>query len=244
MVLKDKVALVTGSGRNMGKAIALGLAREGVNLVINYSSSKKGAEETKTEAEKFGVKAVAIKADISKAEQVRKMVERAEEEFGGIDILVNNSGVIKRATLDELDEETWDNIQDVNLKGVFLCCKIVSKGMKNRKNGKIINISSLGGIKAWPSYMAYCASKAGVIMLTKCLALSLAPYIQVNSIAPGTISFPDEVNEEAKENFLKKIPLKRFGDYEDIVKTVVFLCRDSSYITGQTIVVDGGLMLR
>ena len=242
--LKNKIALVSGSGRNMGKAIALGLAREGVNLVINYSSSKEGAEETKAEAEKFGVKAVAIKADISKAEQVRKMVERAEEEFGGIDILVNNSGVIKRATLDELDEETWDSIHDVNLKGVFLCSKIVSKGMKNRKNGKIINISSLGGIKAWPSYMAYCASKAGVIMLTKCLALSLAPYIQVNSIAPGTISFPDEVNEEAKENFLKKIPLKRFGDYEDIVKTVVFLCRDSSYITGQTIVVDGVLMLK
>ena len=192
----------------------------------------------------MGVRAVTIKADVSKSNQVLKMVEKAEDEFGGIDILVNNSGVIKRATIDELDEETWDNIQDVNLKGVFLCSKIVSERMKKRKNGKIINISSHGGIKAWPSYMAYCASKAGVIMLTKCLALSLAPHIQVNSIAPGTISFPDDVNEEAKEGFLKKIPLKRFGDYGDIVKTVVFLCKDSSYITGQTIVVDGGLMLK
>ncbi|OGL53154.1 MAG: hypothetical protein A3C43_05030 [Candidatus Schekmanbacteria bacterium RIFCSPHIGHO2_02_FULL_38_11] len=244
MELKNKVALVTGSGRNMGKAIALGLAKAGADLIINYSSSKKGAEETRTEAKKMGVRAVTIKADVSKSNQVLKMVEKAEDEFGGIDILVNNSGVIKRATIDELDEETWDNIQDVNLKGVFLCSKIVSERMKKRKNGKIINISSLGGIKAWPSYMAYCASKAGVIMLTKCLALSLAPHIQVNSIAPGTISFPDDVNEEAKEGFLKKIPLKRFGDYGDIVKTVVFLCKDSSYITGQTIVVDGGLMLK
>lgn len=244
MELKGKVALVTGGGRNMGRAIALGLAKEGVHLALNYFTSKKGAEETRAEAEKLGVKAVTIKADISKAGQVMKMAETAEKKFGGIDILINNSGVITRATLDELNEEIWDSILDVNLKGVFLCSKVVSERMKKRKNGKIINISSLGGIKAWPSYMAYCASKAGVIMLTKCLALSLAPYIQVNSIAPGTISFPDEVNEETKENFLKKIPLRRFGEYGDIVKTVVFLCRDSSYITGQTIVVDGGLMLR
>ena len=244
MKLKGKTALVTGAGKNMGKAIALGLAREGANLAINYFSSEKGAEETKAEAEKSGVKAISFEADLSKVNQIQSMVRKVEAELGKIDILVNNSGIITEAKLDETSEEIWDRTMAVNLKGLFFCSKIVSEGMRKRKSGKIVNISSLGGIKAWPSFMAYCTSKAGVIMLTKCLALSLAPDIQVNSIAPGVISLPSGLDENKKETFLKKIPLKRLGTYDEIVKAVIFLCRDSSYITGQTIVVDGGLELR
>ena len=244
MKLKGKTALVTGAGKNIGKAIALGLAREGASLAINYFSSEKGAEETKAEAEKSGVKAISFEADLSKVNQIQSMVRKVEAELGKIDILVNNSGIITEAKLDETSEEIWDRTMAVNLKGLFFCSKIVSEGMRKRKSGKIVNISSLGGIKAWPSFMAYCTSKAGVIMLTKCLALSLAPDIQVNSIAPGVISLPSGLDENKKETFLKKIPLKRLGTYDEIVKAVIFLCRDSSYITGQTIVVDGGLELR
>ena len=244
MQLKGKTSLVTGAGRNMGKTIALELVREGADLAINYFSSKKGAEETRAEAENLGVKAISFEADLSKVDQIQNMVKKVESEFGKIDILVNNSGMITEAKLDEINEEIWDRTMDVNLKGLFFCSKIVSEGMRKRKSGKIVNISSLGGIKAWPSFVAYCTSKAGVLMLTKCLALSLAPDIQVNSIAPGIISFPGDLDEVKRENFIKRIPLKRLGTYDEVAKTVIFLCRDSTYITGQTILVDGGLDLR
>lgn len=247
MKLKNKVALVTGAGRGIGKAIALEFAKEGANVIINYNKSKKEAEDVKNEIEKTGSKVIVIKADVSKKEEVEEMIEKTLNEFKRIDILVNNAGVISAAPLQELTEEDWDKIMDVNLKGVFLCSKAVSKIMMKQKSGKIINISSIYGSIFGAEYvMHYCASKAGVANLTKSLAQALAPHIQVNSISPGNID--TEMTRRAGDDFIKKViektPLKRLGKPEEIAKVAVFLASsDSDFITGQNIVVDGGLSL-
>jgi 3-oxoacyl-[acyl-carrier protein] reductase len=247
MKLKGKVALITGAGRGIGKAIALEFAKEGSNVIINYNKSKNEAEEVKNEIEKLGSKAIAIKADVSKKDDVEKMVETILKEFKRIDILVNNAGIISVAPFQKLDEEEWDKIMDTNLKGVFLCSKAVSEAMIKQRSGKIINISSIYGSIFGGQYVAhYCASKAGTANLTKSLAQALAPNIQVNSISPGNID--TEMTRRAGDDFIKgvieKTPLKRLGKPEEIAKTAVFLASsDSDFITGQNIIVDGGLSL-
>ena len=247
MKLKGKIALITGAGRGIGRAIALEFAKEGADIIINYNKSKEGAEEVKNEIEKIGQRAIIIKADVSKKEEVEEMVEKALDEFKGIDILVNNAGVISAAPLQELTEEDWNKIMDVNFKGVFLCSKIVSKIIMKQKSGKINNISSIYGSIFGAQYvMHYAASKAGVANMTKSLAQALAPNIQVNSISPGNID--TEMTRHAGEDFIKKViektPLKRLGKPEEIAKAAVFLASsDSDFITGLNLVVDGGLSL-
>lgn len=247
MKLKNKVALITGAGKGIGKAIAIEFAKEGANIIINYNKSREGAEKVKNKIEKTGSKVIVIKADVSKKEEIEEMIEKTLNEFKRIDILVNNAGVISAAPLQELTEEDWDKIMDVNLKGVFLCSKAVSKIMIKQKSGKIINISSIYGSIFGAEYvMHYCASKAGVANLTKSLAQVLAPHIQVNSISPGNID--TEMTRRAGDDFIKKViektPLKRLGKPEEIAKVAVFLASsDSDFITGQNIVVDGGLSL-
>jgi len=247
MKLKNKVALITGAGRGIGRSIALEFAREGADVIINYNKSEKEAKEVVKEVEKIGSKAIAIKADVSKRNEIEKMIETSLKEFKRIDILVNNAGIISVAQLQDLTEEDWDRLMDINLKGVFLCSKFVSKIMTKQKSGKIINISSIYGSVFGGQYvMHYCVSKAGVANLTKSLAQGLAPYIQVNSISPGNID--TEMTRRAGDDFIKKViektPLKRLGKPEEIAKSAVFLAsNDSDFITGQNIVVDGGLSL-
>lgn len=240
MRLKGKVALVTGAAVRLGRTIALTLAREGAGVVVNYNTSQKQADQVVKEITRLKSKAIAIKADISRAEDVHRLVDRAVREFQRIDLLINNAGIFVRAPLKELTEEIWDRTLNTNLKGPFLVSQKVAEVMLPQKSGKIINVSSLGGIRAWPSYMHYCASKAGVIMLTKCLALALAPYIQVNSIAPGTGFFPEDFTDKQREKIIAKIPLKKLGSAQEIADLVVFLATNSEFITGQTFVVDGG----
>jgi NAD(P)-dependent dehydrogenase (short-subunit alcohol dehydrogenase family) len=238
--LQGQVALVTGAAKRIGRAIALTLAEAGARVVVSYSTSEAEAEETVREIERRGGQGVAMQADVSRPAEVKKLVAAAEKKFGPVDILVNNAGIFAALQWDKISEADWDRFQNVNLKAQFFCAQAVAKGMKERRRGKIINLASLGGLRAWPTFIPYCVSKAGVIMLTRCLARALAPEIQVNAVAPGSIQFP---GEEPNENYIHRAPLKRTGTPQDVARAVLFLCTQADFITGQVLVVDGGYSL-
>jgi len=238
--LLGQVALVTGAGRRIGRVIALTLARAGASVVVNYNQSRKEALATVREIEALGGEALAVRADVSRPPEVRAMFRGARKRFRRLDILVNNAAVFFRAPWDRLTEKDWDRILGVNLKGTFFCAQAAARIMRRQKRGRIINISSLGGLEAWPSYTHYCASKAAVIMVTRCLARALAPHILVNSIAPGTIEFPGERRTRWSEDVLRTTPLQRPGRPEDIAEMVLFLATSGEFITGQVFAVDGG----
>jgi NAD(P)-dependent dehydrogenase (short-subunit alcohol dehydrogenase family) len=239
--LTGKVALVTGAGKRIGRSVALRLASEGADVVVNYRSSKGEADEVVAQIAVMGRRAVAVQADVAKRADVTVLFAAVEKEFGRLDILVNNAGTFFPAKFEELTEEQWDRILDTNLKSQFLCSQAATPMLRRSGHGRIINFASLGGLLPWPAYTHYCVSKAGVIMLTRCLARALAPEITVNAIAPGTISFPGDAPELA-EDFIRRAPLHRTGTAKDIEDAVVFLAQ-SAFVTGQVIVVDGGRTL-
>jgi len=243
MDLRGKVALITGGGTGIGREIALSFAREGAGVAVNYSRSEKEAMGTAQEIQNLGVTALAIKADVSQDAQVRGMMDKVMEEFGRLDVLVNSAGTttfVDAADLEGLTEDMWDRTLAVNLKGTFFCCRAAVPAMKGNDGGSIINISSIAGTTGIGSSMAYCASKAGVICLTKSLARTLAPEIRVNTIAPGfvdsrwTADWPEfrKMHEEAT-------PMKRVAVPGDIAEAALFLVH-SDFVTGQVIIVDGG----
>lgn len=245
MNLKNLVALVTGSSKGIGKSIVEVLARFGCDIVINYNTSKEEAYELqKNIISKYNVKAIVIKADISNELEVKSMIEKTIENFGKIDILVNNAGIAIDTLFEDKDKENFLKIININLIGTFLVSKYASKYMLKNKFGRIINISSTNGIDTfYPMSLDYDASKAGVISLTKNLAKELAPYITVNSVAPGWVN--TDMNKNLDKNFIdeenKKIFLKRFANPEEIANVVAFLASPlSSYINAETIRVDGG----
>lgn len=246
-MLKGKVALVTGGSRGIGEAIALELAKNGADIAINYRSNNEKAEKVLEGIKGFGVKAIAIKADISKEEDVKYLIKNVENQLGKIDILVNNAGITKDNLVMRMKEEDWQQVMDVNLKGTFLCTKSVSRPMMKARYGKIINITSVVGLIGNPGQGNYSASKAGVIGFTKSIAKELGSRgIRVNAIAPGFIDteMTDVLSEEIKETMLNGIPLMKFGDPKDIANLVVFLASErSDYITGQVINVDGGMVM-
>src|ERR1700735_855611 len=231
--LEGQVALVTGGAKRVGRSIALGLAAEGADVVVNYMESKAEAEELAAEIRAMGRRALAIQGDVSKRQDVEKLFMAAENEFGRLDILVNNAGIFQAVKFEDITEEQWDHMMNANLKSQFLCAQEAAPIMKRLGRGRIINLVSLG---AWPSYTHYCVSKAGCIMLTQCLARALGPEILVNAIAPGTIQFPGEAPDE---DYIRRIPLHRTGKGEDIAEAVVYLA-SADFVTGQIIVVDGG----
>ena len=239
--LTGKVGLVTGAAQRIGRSVALRLASEGADVVVNYRTSKSEAAEVVAQITAKGRRAVAIQADVAKRLDVLAMIAAVEKEFGRLDILVNNVGMFFPAKFEELTEEQWDRILNANLKSQFLCCQAATPMLRRSGQGRIINFASLGGLLAWPTYTHYCVSKAGVIMLTRCLARALAPEITVNAIAPGTISFAGDAPELA-EDFIRRAPLQRTGTAKDIEDAVVFLAQ-SAFVTGQVIVVDGGRTL-
>lgn len=247
MKLTGKTALVTGGSRGIGRAIALALAIEGANVIINYTSNEESAAKVVEEIESLNVKAVAVKANVSNVEEINKMMDKIEETFGGVDILVNNAGVTRDNLFIRMKEEDWDQVMDINLKGVFLCSKAVVRKMIKQKYGRIINLSSVVGVVGNPGQANYCASKAGVIGFTKSLAKEIAvKNITVNAIAPGFIEtdMTKVLPENVKESMLEVIPMKKYGKPEDIANLVVFLSsEDANYITGQVINVDGGMAM-
>lgn len=246
-MLKDKVAIVTGGTRGIGRAIALKLADQGANIVINYRNSDKEAEELKSILEGKGVKVLTVKCDISNFEDSKNLIDKCKEVFGKIDILVNNAGITKDTLIMRMKEEDFDNVIDVNLKGTFNCAKHASAIMLKQRFGKIINMTSVVGIAGNAGQVNYAASKAGVIGLTKSLAKELGSRgITVNAVAPGFINtdMTASLSEKVKEEASKNIPLKRLGDPEDVANLVGFLASDAAnYITGQVINVDGGMVM-
>ena len=239
--LIGKVALVTGAAKRIGRSVALRLASEGADVIVNYRGSKAKAEEVVAQISATGRRAMGIRADVAKRTDVLALFATIEKEFGRLDILVNNAGMFFPAKFEELTEEQWDTILDANLKSQFLCSQTAAPMLRRSGQGRIVNFASLGGLLAWPAYTHYCVSKAGVIMLTRCLARALAPEITVNAVAPGTISFPGDAPEIA-ENFIRRAPMGRTGGPEDIDDAVMFLVQ-APFITGQVIVVDGGRTL-
>jgi NAD(P)-dependent dehydrogenase (short-subunit alcohol dehydrogenase family) len=237
--LAGQVALITGAAKRIGRSIALRLAADGADIVVNYASSKPEADTLVAEIKSTGRRAIAAKADVSHRLDVQKLFSAAENEFGRLDILVNNAGTFFPAKFEELTEEQWDHILNVNLKSQFLCAQSAAPIMKRQGRGHIINLSSLGGLLAWPAYTHYCVSKAGSIMLTRCLARALGPEILVNSVAPGTIQFPGEPPDE---EYIRRVPLHHTGTGDDIAQAVAYLAT-ADFVTGQILVVDGGRSL-
>ncbi|MGD0693261.1 MAG: 3-oxoacyl-ACP reductase family protein [Terriglobia bacterium] len=238
--LENQVVLVTGAGRRIGRVMALTLARAGAHVIVNYNSSRREAEATVREIRQHGVQSYAVRADVANTAEVKAMFRAAHSRFRRLDILVNNAAIFFPARWDKLTEKDWDRILGVNLKGTFFCAQAAARIMQIQRRGHIINISSLGGLQAWPGYMHYCSSKAGVIMLTRCLAKALAPHIRVNTVAPGTILFPDESRGAAMEKIIRATPLRKAGRPEDIADMVLYLATHDDFITGQVFVVDGG----
>ncbi len=247
MKLKGKVALITGSTRGIGKEFALGFAKEGADVIINGRNLEK-AQAVAKEMESLGARSVAIGADVSSSQDVTRMVEEAINTFGKIDILVNNAGVnpfILEA--EKIKEEGWDQVLDVNLKGVFLCCQAVARKMIKQGGGKIINISSAAGILGEQGLLPYCVSKAGVMTLTRILAYEWSKYnVTVNAIAPGLVAggmnTPILNKEILVSGLTQQVPIKRLANPEEIVKIALFLASDdSAYINGTTLVADGGM---
>jgi len=247
MRFKGKVALVTGSTRGMGREFAMGFAREGAEVIINGRNLEK-ANAVAKEVEALGVQSLAVAGDVSSPQDVSRMVEEGINRFGRIDILINNAGInpfILEA--EKIKVEGWDEMMNVNLKGVFLCCQAVGKKMMEQGGGKIINISSTVGLLGEQGFLPYSVTKAGVIMMTKVLAYEWSKYnIRINSIAPGFIAAgmntPILNKEILVSGLSQKVPLKRLANPEEIVKIALFLAsEDASYVNGTTIVVDGGM---
>ena len=243
----NKVALITGASRGIGRAIALKLASDGFDIMINYSGNIEKALKVKTECEAFGVKAEIFQANISDKLQVEALFQAAITEFGTIDVLVNNAGITRDNLMLRMTDEEFDDVIDVNLKGVFYLTKIVAKVMFKKRGGKMINITSVSGVTGNVGQANYAASKAGVIGLTKTAAKELAPRgITVNAVAPGftQTDMTDILSNEMKAKIQETVPLKRLGKPEDIANMVAFLASEqANYITGQVIHVDGGLVI-
>jgi 3-oxoacyl-[acyl-carrier protein] reductase len=239
-----KTALVTGGGRRLGREISLALARSGYDIMVNYFQSEGAAQKTSSEIRDLGRKVFTYGADVSNSDQVHGMIKKTLDHFGSIDLLVNNAAIFSPIPFEKLTEAIWDKTIETNLKGTFLCAREVGEHMMHKRSGAIINIASLGGIQPWVDETPYSVSKAGVIMLTKCLAKGLAPHVRVNAIAPGFIEMPDPILEKVTpQPPLTKIPLKRYGKPEEVSDLVVFLATKGEYITGQLFTVDGGKSL-
>ena len=243
----NKTVFVTGGSRGIGKEVALKFAENGYNVVINYVSSKTNVEELKSEFESKGVKTLIMQADVTDKEAIDEVVKKAIEEFGSIDVLVNNAGITRDNLLMRMSEEEFDKVIEINLKGTYIVTKAVTKYMMKKRNGSIINLSSVVGVAGNAGQTNYSASKAGIIGFTKSVAKELASRnIRANAVAPGFIEtdmtavLPDAV----KENIHNQIPLKRMGTAKEVANLIYFLgSEESSYITGQVINIDGGMVM-
>ena len=248
MQLKDRVAVVTGASRGIGRAIAIELARRGAKVVVNYNASADAAEEVVLAIKDAGSEAIAVKADVSKLDQAKALIKAATDTFGRLDILVNNAGTTRDMLLAMMQEEDWDLVLATNLKSAFNCSKAALRAMMRQKYGRIVNITSVAGIAGNPGQTNYAASKAGLIGFTKSLAKEIgARQITVNAVAPGFVEtkLTKDLPADLKEAALKATPLGRWGTAEEVAYAVAFLASDeAAFITGQTLSVDGGLAMQ
>ncbi|HKW62970.1 MAG TPA: SDR family oxidoreductase [Candidatus Acidoferrum sp.] len=238
--LEGKVALVTGAGKRLGRAVALRLAEEGANVVVHYRNSQGEAEHAVQEMEKLGRRAVAISADLGNVAEIKRLFDEAGKQFGRLDILVNSAANFLPASMISTTEQIWDAALDTNLRGPFFCAQAAAPWLR-RMQGAIINFADGGGLLGWAGYIPHSVSKAGVIMLTKVLAKALAPEVRVNAIAPGTITMEGDP-PEWEADFIKLAPLRRTGSPKDITDALMYLIQ-AEFMTGHVLVLDGGRSL-
>ena len=238
--LSGKVALVSGSGKRLGRAVALRLAEEGADVVIHYRSSPAEAQSAIAEIEKIGRRGVAIAADLNNISEIKRLFEETAKQFGRLDILLNSAANFLKTKFASTSEQVWDASLDTNLKAPFFCAQAAAPLLR-QSHGVIINFADVGGILAWTGYIPHCVSKAGIIMLTRCLAKELAPEVRVNAVAPGTVTLPGDA-PELEADYIQRAPLRRSGRPGDIADAVLFLVH-AKFITGQVLVVDGGRTL-
>jgi NAD(P)-dependent dehydrogenase (short-subunit alcohol dehydrogenase family) len=236
--LSGQIALVTGAARRIGREIALSLSAEGARVVIHYGHSQTEAEAVVAEIQAAGGEAFSVQAELTHIADITRMFDEVQKRLGALDILVNNAAKFAPTPVGETTEQQWDQLLDSNVKAQFFCSQSAAPLLKRSGRGRIVNIASLGGLLAWSKYTGYCVSKAGVIMLTRCLARALAPEVTVNAIAPGTISFPDDAPELA-ELYVRQAPLKTTGNANDIAQAVLYFVH-APFVTGQVLAVDGG----
>ena len=243
MRLEGAGALVTGAGRRIGQAIAIGLARAGCDVAVHYHGSASGAEQTARAIRGAGRRAELVQADLTDPHAARGLADQAARVLKRLDVVVNSAAIMVRQPVEDVTPESWDATLDLNLRATFF----VSQGAiphLRRAKGKIVNIADLAGLEPWPAYVPHCISKAGVVMLTKALARALAPDIAVNAIAPGAVLLPEEWDEQSREHIRETTPLDRLGAPADVVAAVRFLLADTDYVTGTVLVIDGGRLIR
>lgn len=237
-VFQGKVAAVTGGGRGFGRAVAVALASAGADVALSYRESSLGAAETAEAVRRLGRRVFVGAADARRDGQMAGFVDGAALALGGLDVLVNNAGIFRRVEAEDLNEECLDEAFDVNVKAAVLAARAAAPHMRRRGGGAIVNVASVGGLRPWKAYLPYCASKAALIMATRCLALALAPEIRVNAVAPGILDPPG-----APADLRGRIPLGRFGAHEEAVLATLYLAGQASYTTGEVLTVDGGRAL-
>lgn len=237
----QKVALITGGAVRVGRAITLGLAEAGYDVVINYHTSELDARAVSTKAEEMGRRALAVGGDVSVAEDVQRISQRLREVFGRLDLLVNNASLFQSASLLAIEEQEWDRVMAVNLKGPFLMVKATADLLVEAK-GQVVNLVDLSAFQPWVGHPHHAVSKAGLLHLTRIMARALAPAVRVNAVAPGAVLLPESYDEDARRLSAERSALGTLGSPEDVVRTILFLER-SPFITGEVIVVDGGRML-
>jgi len=237
--LTGKTALVTGGAVRVGRAIALALAAAGCDVAIGYKSSATAARATVAELGRLGVRAVALRADLADPAAARRLVATAARQLGRLDLLVNNAALLARTPLATTTPAQFDRLLAVNLRGAFFCAQAAARAM-GRRGGRIVNIADVGGVRAWPGYIPYGISKAGVLMLTRGLAAALAPRIQVNAVGPGVVLLPEGFDETLERKLAARVPMRRHGRPEDVAAAVRFFATCPDYITGQVLFVDGG----
>jgi pteridine reductase len=243
MELRGKVALVTGAGRRLGRAMASALAGRGMAVAIHYHASAEGATELQAEIVEAGGEAACFKADLTDPRAARALPEQVVNRLGRLDVLVNSAAIMQRLKVEDTTPEQWDTIVDLNLRSVFFCAQGAAPALRAVR-GKMINMADLAGLEPWPGFAAHSVSKAGVVMLTKVLALSLAPEVTVNAIAPGAVLVPEDYPEEERERLARSTPLRRLGDPSDVVSALLYLLEGGDFVTGQVLVVDGGRFIR
>jgi pteridine reductase len=243
MELPGRVALVTGAGRRLGRAIAAALARQGMRLALHHHASAGGAAGLRDEIRAAGGDAECFGADLRDAEAARALSGRVLERFGRLDVLVNSAAVMHRLRLEETSPQQWDDILNLNLRAVFFCTQGAAVALRDA-HGSVINLADVGGLQPWPGFAAHSVSKAGVVMLTRILALSLAPEVRVNAIAPGAVLVPETYDQTARDALVQSTPLRRLGSPGDVTAAVLYLLEHGDYITGTVLTVDGGRAVR
>jgi pteridine reductase len=243
MELRGRVALVTGAGRRVGRELARALAGRGMTLAIHHHASSKGAESLRAEVSAAGGRAECFAADLTDAAAARALPGRVVDTFGRLDVLVNSAAVMYQLDLEHTTPEQYDTILDLNLRSVFFCTQGAAAALRSVR-GKVVNIADLAGLQPWPGFAAHSVSKAGVIMLTKVLARSLAPEVTVNAIAPGAVLVPEEYDEEERQRLARATPLGRLGSPQDVVGAMLYLLEAGDFVTGEVLTVDGGRLLR